>query len=113
MSNEWWLRPEFAWDVRSRPAGACARGPGSRGHSLGYQLGPDDRDLAGGIDSEPDLTSFQPDDSYTDVVADKELFHQLPRQHQHGTIPRGLQSPFSASRPLGTTIPGWGTLVAS
>ncbi len=89
MSHEWWLRPELALDMRSRSGGASAHGLGPRGYPLGNQLGPDDRDLSGRVDSEPNLTSFQPDDSYTDVVADKELFHQLPRQHQHGTVPQG------------------------
>ncbi len=113
MSHEWWLRPELAVDVRSRADGACACGPRSNGDSFGNQLGANDRDLSGRVDSESNLTSFQSDDSYTDVVANEELFHQLPRQHQHGTVPRGLQSPSSASLPPGTTIPGWGTLVVS
>jgi hypothetical protein len=111
MSHEWWLRPKLALAVR--PGGACPQGPGSRGHPIGDQLGPHDRDFTGGIDSEPDLTSFQPDDSYTDVVANEELFHQLPRQHQHGTVPQSLQCPFSASHPPATRIPGWGTLMVS
>jgi hypothetical protein len=95
MSRDWWS-PDLGGGVHRRgdPAGgggggvAIAGGPGPRGRSFGDELGTDDRDLAGGVDAQPDLASFQPDDRHADVVADKEFFHQLPRQHQHGTVPR-------------------------
>jgi hypothetical protein len=64
---------------------------GSRaGHqAFRHQLGTHDRDLARGVNAQPDLAPFEPDDGHTDIVADKEFFHQLPRQHQHGTVPLG------------------------
>jgi hypothetical protein len=62
---------------------------GPRGRPFGDQLGADDGDLARGVDAQADLTPLQPDDGHADVVADKEFFHQLPRQHQHGTVPLG------------------------
>jgi hypothetical protein len=76
-------------DVRRRSGGVSSCGLRSRSDPLGNQLGPDDRDLSGRVNPQSNLTSFQPDDSYTDVVANEELFHQLPRQHQHGTVPQG------------------------
>ena len=94
MSHDWWS-PELG--VRRMHRRGCPDGtgggtgagdPGSRGRSFGDELGANDRDLAGGVYTQPDLASFQPDDCHTDVVADKEFFHQLPRQHQHGTVPR-------------------------
>jgi hypothetical protein len=90
MSRDWWSLDLGMNMHRGRdPAGGgCGGGLGSRGRSLGDELGTDDRDLAGGINAQPDLASFQPDDRHADVVADKELFHQLPGQHQHGTVPR-------------------------
>jgi hypothetical protein len=94
MSRDWWsLELGVGVQRQGRPAGDVAvtvagRGLGARGRSFGDEFGTDDRDLAGGIDAQPDLASFQPDDCHTDVVADKEFFHQLPRQHQHGTVPR-------------------------
>jgi hypothetical protein len=89
MSRDWWS-PELVVMMHggSDTAGLGCGGLGLRGRSLGDEFGTDDRDLAGGINAQPDLASFQPDDSHADVVADKEFFHQLPRQHQHGTVPR-------------------------
>src|SRR4051812_47633899 len=54
-----------------------------RARALGHELGPDHGDLAGCVDSEPDLPSLEADDRHADVVADEELFHQFPRQHEH------------------------------
>jgi hypothetical protein len=99
MSQEWWLSPELAMQMRmgsgSGPAvavavgGACACASGPCGSPLGNELGTDNRNLARGVDSEPYLATLEPDDRHADVVADKEFFHQLPRQHQHGTVPLG------------------------
>jgi hypothetical protein len=89
MSHDWWS-PEVGLHVhwRSRTARIGAGSLGSRGRPFGNEFGTNDRDLAGGVDAQPDLAPFQPDHGYTDVIADKKFFHQLPRQHQHGTIPR-------------------------
>ncbi len=45
--------------------------PGRRVESLGNEFGANHRHLAGRIDAEPDLTSFEPDDGHADVVADE------------------------------------------
>jgi hypothetical protein len=50
---------------------------------FGNQLGSDDRDLARRFDAQPDLASFQSDDGDADVIADEQLLHQFPGQHQH------------------------------
>ena len=68
-------------------AGSSASGP--CGGPLGNELGTDNRNLARRVDAEPYLATLEPDDRHADVVADKEFFHQLPRQHQHGTVPLG------------------------
>jgi hypothetical protein len=97
MSQEWWLSPELAMQMRmgSGPAvavaGSSASGP--CGGPLGNEFSADNRNLARGVDSEPYLATFEPDDRHADVVADKEFFHQLPRQHQHGTVPLGRFAP--------------------
>ena len=64
---------------RRRGPGRCGVGPRS-GTSSARTTG----DLAGGLDPEPDLAPLEPDDGHADVVADVELLHQLPGQHQHG-----------------------------
>jgi len=68
-------------------AGPAMNGLVARGLSPGNKLGTDHGNLAWGLDPEPDLPPFKADDSHTDVVADVEFFHQLPRQYQHGTLP--------------------------
>jgi hypothetical protein len=55
--------------------------------ALGNQFGTNDGDVAGCIDSQTDLPSFQADDCDTDVIADKEFFHQFPGQHEHELLP--------------------------
>jgi hypothetical protein len=50
---------------------------------FGDQLCAYDLYVAGSVDSQPDLPSLEPDDRDTDVVTDKQLFHQLAGQHQH------------------------------
>lgn len=93
-----------AWRCRS----------GSRGQPFGYELGTHDRHLARCVDAESHLASFQTDDSDTDVVSDEQFFHQLPRQHQHGTVPLGPYKLRSEHRfHYGTTVPAWVTPVAS
>ena len=82
-------RPAVAVAVAVAVTAAGSRGPGAYGDALGHKLGTDHRDLAWGVDPEPDLATLEPDDRHTDIVADKEFFHQLPRQHQHGTVPLG------------------------
>src|SRR5262245_4724651 len=62
-------------------------GRGRHGQSLGNEFGADDRQLARGLDSQPDLAPHKTDDSHADVVSDEELFLQLAGQHQHGSIP--------------------------
>ncbi len=62
-------------------------GPVARELSPGNELGTDHGHLTWGFDPEPDLPTFKADDSHTDIVADVKLFHQLPRQYQHGTLP--------------------------
>jgi hypothetical protein len=62
-------------------------GPEAGSLTLLHELGPHHGDLSRRFDAEPHLSSFEPDDSHTDVVADEEFFHQLPRQHQHATLP--------------------------
>ncbi len=74
---------------RSGAPGPGALGRRHHGARSRHELGPDHRDLPRRVDSEPDLSSFQPDDRDTDVIADKEFFHQFPGQHQHGTVPQG------------------------
>src|SRR5512135_622886 len=84
MSRGWWsLDP----GVHRRDAGAGLR---FRPQTLGDELGADDRDLARGLDPQADLAPLQADDGHADVVADKKLLHQLPGQHQHGTVPLGV-----------------------
>jgi hypothetical protein len=68
-------------------AGPSVSGPVARGLSPGNELGTDHGHLTWGLDPEPDLPPFKADNSHTDAVADVELFHQLPRQYQHGTLP--------------------------
>jgi hypothetical protein len=68
-------------------AGPVMYGLVARGLAPGNELGTDHGHLTWGIDSEPDLPPFKTDNSHTDVVADVEFFHQLPRQYQHGTLP--------------------------
>src|SRR5437588_349452 len=72
MSHDWWS-PELG--VRRMHRRGCPDGtgggtgagdPGSRGRSFGDELGANDRDLAGGVYTQPDLASFQPDDSHAD-----------------------------------------------
>jgi hypothetical protein len=67
--------------------GTSNSGPFARELSPGNKLGTDHGHLARGLDPEPDLAPFKADDSHTDIVADVKLFHQLPRQYQHGTLP--------------------------
>ena len=73
---------------------------GLRRPAFGDELGADHRDLAGGVDPEPDLSPFQPDDGHADVVADEEFLHQLPGQHQHGTVPLGAWIAVPVPRPV-------------
>ena len=55
--------------------------------ALGNKLRPDHGHLPRGLYSQPDLPPFEADDGHANVVSDKEFFHQLPSQHQHGTLP--------------------------
>src|SRR4051794_9786325 len=72
MSHGWWS-PDVGAERDRRPG----RRLGRRAEAFGDQLGADHRDLARRLDPEPDLSPFEPDDRHADVVADKELFHQL------------------------------------
>jgi hypothetical protein len=108
MSQDSWLSPELVMKMGSGPPAVVAgrTAPGSCGGPFGNELGTDDRDLARGIDSEPYLATLEPDDRHTDVVADKEFFHQLPRQHQHGTVPLGPHKlPVPASSSPSASVP--------
>src|SRR5262245_55319901 len=68
--------------------GSCPwSGLGPHGQSLGNEFGADDRHLARGVESKPDLAPLKTDDSHADVVSDEELFLQLAGQHQHGSVP--------------------------
>ena len=58
---------------------------------VGDELRADDPDVGGGLDAEPDLPAFDPDDRDADVVADHQFFHQLASQDQHGEDPLGLR----------------------
>ncbi len=53
----------------------------SRTKSFGDQFGPDDGNLARGIDTQPHLPSLESNDSDADVIADEELLHELSGQH--------------------------------
>jgi hypothetical protein len=67
------------------------------------ELGANHGHLAWGFDSKPDLPPFEPDDGHADVITDVELFHQLPRQHQHGTLPSSTSgSILQRERPAST-----------
>jgi hypothetical protein len=68
-------------------AGTLMSGPVARELSPGNELGTDHGHLTWGLDPEPDLPPFKAYDSHTDIVADVKLFHQFPRQYQHGTLP--------------------------
>src|SRR5271157_216384 len=79
-----WSAPEIVLDGLSRipfPRPRVGKLP------TGDELGANHGHLAWSFDPEPDLPPFEPDDGHTDVVTDVEFFHQLPRQHQHGTLP--------------------------
>src|SRR5689334_16554535 len=66
------MRPRFTLVPRPQP--------------LGNELGADDGHLARGLDAQPDLAPFEPDDRHANVVPDEEFFHELSSQHQHGTL---------------------------
>jgi len=57
---------------------------------LGNQLGADHGHLARGLDPQPDLSLFETDDCYANVVSNEEFFHQCSSQYQHGTLPLRL-----------------------
>jgi hypothetical protein len=79
-----WSGLEISMENRAGPA---MNGPVARVLPPRNQFGSDDGHLAWGIDAKPDLPPFKADNSHADVVAYVELFHQLPRQYQHGTLP--------------------------
>jgi hypothetical protein len=53
------------------PVSVSVSAPGRCIESFGNELGANHRHLAGRIDAEPDLTSFEPDDGHANVVADE------------------------------------------
>jgi hypothetical protein len=51
------------------------------------ELGANDRHVARGVDPQPHLPALEPDYRDADVVTYEKLFHQLPGQHQHVSLP--------------------------
>jgi hypothetical protein len=95
-----WSVPEFLLDPE---AVLLMGGPYTRFLPFRHQFGPDNRDFPRSIDAQAHLAAFETYNSYADVLPDEEFFHQLPRQHQHVTLP--LLSPVVGSYPRRVCIP--------